>query len=134
MPKRIIVLGIMRSGTSLTAELIRRWGAYTGGENNLWKSDINDPRGYGYMEYIPLQDLNDELLDHNERVPPLTGQLEERASNPIFRKKALALLEEMDQQATHNMDMERCAPTSDTTILDEILGRSHFCGHDSASC
>jgi hypothetical protein len=92
----------MRSGTSLTAELIRRWGAYTGGENNLWKSDINDPRGYGYMEYIPLQDLNDELLDHNERVPPLTGQLEERASNPIFRKKALALLEEMDQQATHN--------------------------------
>jgi hypothetical protein len=102
MPKRIIVLGIMRSGTSLTAELIRRWGAYTGGENNLWKSDINDPRGYGYMEYIPLQDLNDELLDHNERVPPLTGQLEERASNPIFRKKALALLEEMDQQATHN--------------------------------
>jgi hypothetical protein len=102
MPKRIIVLGIMRSGTSLTAELIRRWGAYTGGESNLWKSDINDPRGYGYMEYIPLQDLNDELLDHNERVPPLTEQLEERASDPLFRKKALALLEEMDQQATEN--------------------------------
>ena len=69
MPKRIIVLGIMRSGTSLTAELIRRWGAYTGGENDLWKSDLSDPRGYGYMEYIPLQGLNDELLDHNERVP-----------------------------------------------------------------
>ena len=105
MPKRIIVLGIMRSGTSLTAELIRRWGAYTGGENNLWKSDLSDPRGYGYMEYIPLQGLNDELLDHNERVPLFPQYLEERVSNPIFRKKALALLAEMDQQSTqHKFD------------------------------
>ncbi len=102
MPKRIIVLGMMRSGTSLTAELIRRWGAYTGGENDLWKSDQSDPRGYGYMEYIPLQGLNDELLDHNERVPLFPQHLEERASNPIFRKKALALLAEMDQQSTQN--------------------------------
>ena len=43
--RRIIVLGIMRSGTSLTAELVRLWGAYSGGENNLWKSDMNDVRG-----------------------------------------------------------------------------------------
>jgi hypothetical protein len=69
MPNRIIVLGTLRSGTSLTAELIRLWGAYTGSKNNIWKSDMNDPRGYGYMEYIPLQDLNDGLLDDNDRVP-----------------------------------------------------------------
>ena len=102
MPNRVIVLGVMRSGTSLTAELVRRWGAYAGSENNLWKSDINDPRGYGYMEYIPLQDFNDELLDHNDRVPPPAEELEERSRDPKFREKALRLLHDMDEQATMN--------------------------------
>ena len=98
-PKRIVVLGIMRSGTSLTAELIRLWGAYAGTENELWKSDASDPRGYGYMEYIPLQNLNDELLDYNEAVPPAHEILEEKASDPIYREKALELIHAMDQRA-----------------------------------
>lgn len=102
MSKRIIVLGTMRSGTSLTAELIRRWGAYSGGENNLWKSDINDPRGYGYMEYIPLQELNDELLDHNDRLPAPHKLLEERALDPVFREKALKLIQRMDWESKKN--------------------------------
>lgn len=102
MSKRIIVLGIMRSGTSLTAELIRRWGTYSGGENNLWKSDIKDPRGYGYMEYIPLQDLNDELLDHNDMVPLSNDLLEEKALDPVLRKKALSLIQRMDQETEAN--------------------------------
>ncbi len=101
-PKRIIVLGPMRSGTSLTAELIRRWGAYSGGEENLWKSDFGDRRGYGYMEYIPLQELNDELLDHNDRVPPTKEAMEEKAADPVFRRKALELLQRMDQEALQN--------------------------------
>jgi len=100
--RRIIVLGIMRSGTSLTAELVRLWGAYSGGENNLWKSDMNDQRGYGYMEYVPLQKLNDELLDHNDRVPPTRKQMEERAQDPVFRENAIGLLREMDEQAENN--------------------------------
>ena len=95
----MIVLGTMRSGTSLAAELIRLWGASSGGENNLWKSDVNDPRGYGYMEYIPLQELNDELLDHNDRVPPPRTRLEEKALDPAFREKALMLLQQMDDQS-----------------------------------
>ena len=100
--RRIIVLGIMRSGTSLTAELVRLWGAYSGGESNLWKSDMNDLRGYGYMEYIPLQELNDELLNHNDRVPPEQKQMEERALDPVFREKAVRVLQEMDDQAENN--------------------------------
>lgn len=92
----------MRSGTSLTAELIRLWGAYAGGEDNLWKSDINDPRGHGYMEYIPLQELNDELLDNNDRVPPSPELLEEKASSLIFREKGMRLLQVMDKQAMEN--------------------------------
>ena len=99
MPKRVIVLGTMRSGTSLVAELIRLWGAYAGAEENLWKSNLEDPRGYGYMEYIPLQELNDELLDHNDRMPPLIKQMEEKAANQNYRKQALDLIQMMDEQA-----------------------------------
>jgi hypothetical protein len=99
MPERIIVLGIMRSGTSLTAELVRLWGAYAGTEDDLWKSNPSDPRGYGYMEYIPLQDLNDELLGFNETVPPPSTELAEKASDPAYRDKALELIHGMDTLA-----------------------------------
>ncbi len=99
-PKRIIVLGIMRSGTSLTAELIRLWGAYAGEKEELWKWGPSDPRGYGYMEYIPLQNLNDELLDYNETVPPPPEELEEKATDPTYRDKALGLIQTMDQRAS----------------------------------
>jgi hypothetical protein len=102
MSKRIIVLGIMRSGTSLTAELVRLWGAYGGVESSLWKSDINDLRGYGYMEYIPLQELNDELLGHTDRVPPAEKRMEEKAQDPMFREKARMLIQEMDKQTEIN--------------------------------
>jgi hypothetical protein len=99
MTHRIIVLGIMRSGTSLTADLIRHWGAYAGAEDDLWKAGDNDPRDYGYMEYKPLQDINDELLGGNDTVPVPNEVLEEKAADPAFRKKALDLLEDMDAQA-----------------------------------
>jgi hypothetical protein len=100
LPKRIIVLGVMRSGTSLTAHLVRLWGAYAGNEKNLWKSDVNDARGYGYMEYIPLQKLNNQLLDDNDRVPPLAVSLEQKKSSPKYRRQAKHLLREMDDLAT----------------------------------
>ena len=99
-PKRIIVLGIMRSGTSLTAELVRRWGAYAGTKEELWKWDSSDLRGYGYMEYIPFQNLNDDLLNHNEAVPPSPEILEEKVSDPIYRDRALELIHAMDKRAS----------------------------------
>lgn len=103
MPKRIIVLGTMRSGTSLVAELIRLWGAYAGEKENLWKSNVEDPRGYGYMEYIPLQELNDELLDFNDRMPPPIQLMEEKVENPDLRKRALDLIDAMDERAIKNL-------------------------------
>ncbi|MFT3892957.1 MAG: hypothetical protein QM730_15100 [Anaerolineales bacterium] len=102
MTKRIIVLGSMRSGTSLVAELTRLWGAYAGRDADLWKSDINNPRGYGYMEYIPLQDFNDELLDHNDRVPPSSQLMEQKAEDPELKKKAMDLIQAMDERAKEN--------------------------------
>ena len=99
---RIIVLGVMRSGTSLTAELIRLWGAYAGSQDHLWESNVNDPRGYGYMEYIPLQELNNELLDHNDRVPPLEGSFDQKISSRKYREQAKNLLQNMDDLTKKN--------------------------------
>lgn len=101
-PKRIIVLGIMRSGTSLVAELVRRWGAYAGPQDKIWKSDVNDTRGYGYMEYVPLQRLNNELLNDNDRLPPQPGELEEKASESNYQEKAKSLIQNMDRETVES--------------------------------
>ncbi|MEO5887787.1 MAG: sulfotransferase [Anaerolineales bacterium] len=98
-PKRIIVLGVMRSGTSLTAELVRLWGACAGSHDDLWSSDAGDARGYGYMEYIPLQNLNNQLLDDNDRVPPTLESLDQKTSNQKYRSQARELLKDMDHMA-----------------------------------
>jgi hypothetical protein len=98
MTTRIIVLGTLRSGTSLTAELARLWGAYAGPQKDLWASDPTDQRGYGYMEYIPLQDLNDEILENNERVPLPDESLAEKTADPNYQAKGRELIRHMDEE------------------------------------
>ena len=57
----IIVLGVERSGTSVVAEMLHRWGAYAGPPEKLHKADAHAPRGY--WEFLPLWDLLAELGD-----------------------------------------------------------------------
>ena len=57
----IIVLGVERSGTSVVAEMLHRWGAYAGPFEKLHKADAHAPRGY--WEFLPLWDLLAELGD-----------------------------------------------------------------------
>jgi len=96
MSNRIIVSGIYRSGTSLTAELIHRWGAYAGHEDDIFQDE------YGYLEHLALQKLNDELLNSNSRVPTLANQLVEKAQDPVFKERALQILDAMDGEAKEN--------------------------------
>lgn len=96
MPERIIVSGIYRSGTSLTAELVRRWGAYAGRKGDLFQDD------YGYMEHLALQKINDILLNDNSRVPTPAAEIEEKAQDPLLREQALQTLDEMDKEAAQN--------------------------------
>ena len=99
MQNRIIVLGLLRSGTSLAAELVHRWGAYAGQERDLVTTDMNDPRGYYYMEHLALQKFNDELLNDNDRVPPPADLLAERSMDPAYLERASELIQMMDEQA-----------------------------------
>ncbi|SRR6266496_3031091 len=99
MPDRIIVSGIYRSGTSLVTELIHRWGAYVGREEDIFQDE------YGYLEHFALQKLNDDLLNNNSRVPTPVDQLVEKAQGPIFRERALQILDAMDQEANENQSI-----------------------------
>ena len=96
MLNRIIVSGIYRSGTSLVTELVHRWGAYAGREDDIFQDN------YGYMEHLALQKLNDELLNNSSRVPTPASQLVEKAQDPILKERALEILETMDREAIEN--------------------------------
>jgi hypothetical protein len=96
MPERIIVTGIYRSGTSLNAELVHRWGAYVGREDDIFQDK------YGYLEHLALQKLNDELLNNNSYVPTPVDQMLEKGQDPVLRERALEILEGMDREAEEN--------------------------------
>jgi hypothetical protein len=96
MMERIIVSGIYRSGTSLTAELVRRWGAYVGREDDIFQDE------YGYLEHLALQELNDQLLNNNSRVPTPVDEMLEKAQDPVLRERALQILAAMDTEAEQN--------------------------------
>jgi len=101
----IIVLGMHRSGTSLIAELIHRWGAFGRvGEclpSNQWNAR-------GYWELAPLVSLNRKLLREtgsNWSFPPSQkrdADLAALASHPKYRNEALSLIASMNLECGHS--------------------------------
>ena len=93
----IIVLGAERSGTSVIAEMIYRWGAYAGEPEKLHAADEHAPRGY--WEYLPLWDLLAELGEFASGAtwwdPNFQERIKDKALVPKYEKKALKLLGEM---------------------------------------
>ncbi|MCY3739569.1 MAG: sulfotransferase [Candidatus Poribacteria bacterium] len=94
----IIVLGAERSGTSVVAEMVHRWGAYAGPSEQLHKADVHAPRGY--WEFLPLWDLLAELGDFDTGATwwdhDFQQRMEQKAADPAYRKKATKLMAEMD--------------------------------------
>ena len=93
----IIVLGAERSGTSVIAEMICRWGAYAGEPEKLHAADEHAARGY--WEYLPLWDLLAELGEFASGATWWDSYFQERmkdkASDLKYKRKALQLLGEM---------------------------------------
>jgi hypothetical protein len=95
----IIVLGIDRSGTSLVTELIYRWGAYVG-DFALNPSNENPQ---GFWEYQPMQDFMTELQVSTqmwEWNPEFKKMISDRAFDPQYRERALALIASMEEKGT----------------------------------
>ena len=96
----IIVLGVERSGTSVVAEMVQRWGAYAGPSEKLHSADEHAPRGY--WEFLPLWDLLAELGEFDTGATwwdhDFQQRVEKKAADPMFRKKAIDLMAEMHKE------------------------------------
>ncbi|MGO9337249.1 MAG: sulfotransferase family protein [Terracidiphilus sp.] len=99
MRRPIIILGMHRSGTSLTADVVRRWGA-SAGEQELLPPNRKNPRGY--WELAALVSLNDDLLaavNSGVFLPPSDKAhqtLVDLATSGPYRERALHLLHSME--------------------------------------
>jgi hypothetical protein len=104
MPRPIIVLGMHRSGTSLLAEVVGRWGAYAGNAQHLIAPGRANKRGF--WEFEPLVTFNRVLLaslDSDWCVPPPEEAevlMEKRASQGWFKSRAHELISHMDACGT----------------------------------
>lgn len=93
----IIVLGMHRSGTSLVAQLVAKWGAFMG--NDLMPADEFNIDGY--WEHNPLVALNEkifEFLGHNWIYPPETMHIDSLIDQ--FGEEANQIVNDMDSQNT----------------------------------
>ena len=93
----IIVLGVERSGTSVVAEMVHRWGAYAGASETLHEADAHAPRGY--WEFLPLWNLLAELGDFASGATwwdrDFQQRIEDTATDPVYRAKAIELMSQM---------------------------------------
>jgi hypothetical protein len=100
MYNAIVVLGMHRSGTSLLAEIISRWGAYAGEPEDLIQAGRWNERGH--WEFKPLVLFNSTLLasmDSDWCLPPAEGTesiLKSRASEAWFKTNASLLISGME--------------------------------------
>lgn len=95
----ILVLGIHRSGTSLAANLVHRWGAYGGETATLLRAELANPQGF--FETPDLQDFVIDLyrsLEIGSWDPRYPQRLQERAADPSYRNRAVRLIAAMAEQ------------------------------------
>ncbi|HVT17779.1 MAG TPA: sulfotransferase [Thermoanaerobaculia bacterium] len=96
----IFIMGMYRSGTSMVAEVVHRWGAYGGDVKLLAKPDSRNPRGFWESDLIhtfsvALFRVKFLSLWH----PDFGKELRQRADEPEFRDEAIRITQEM---ASHN--------------------------------
>jgi hypothetical protein len=87
----IIVTGMHRSGTSLTANLLRQCGLWLGAENELHGATPDNPDGH--WENIAVTELNDALLNELgggwDDVPEFSARWAEKFSAQRERAKEI---------------------------------------------
>jgi hypothetical protein len=93
----IFVLGVERSGTSLVAELVHCWGAHAG--DLSLHAPANDANPRGFWEYLPMQELLVDIAAGtgvSEWDREFQGKIQQQASEPLYRQRALQLVAGME--------------------------------------
>lgn len=94
----IIILGVDRSGTSMVAEMVWRWGAFGGNDDRLSRGDVKNPQGY--FENEQIKPFIEELLlcaPVSEWHPTYRVELQKKTGEPYFKSKALELVAAMEE-------------------------------------
>ena len=94
-PKIILVLGMHRSGTSLVAQLIAKWGAYIG-EEIMEANEFNED---GYWEDMKLFRFNEKILKEQGNTwyaPPEILNTDKLIAE--YGNEAKLLVEQMDRK------------------------------------
>lgn len=93
----VVVLGHFRTGTSLVAELIERWGAYGGSAADLRPGDARNAHGFfenqrmrRFVEDRLIGEAGTKLLD-----PAFPARMEALAKEPEWHEEAMELLAAM---------------------------------------
>ncbi|HVT17877.1 MAG TPA: sulfotransferase [Thermoanaerobaculia bacterium] len=95
----VFILGVNRSGTSLIAELVYRWGAYGGDPARLSRGNSGNPRGY--WEHEGLHDFLGDLANEVGLLHPSFREcVRQKAQEPLHRQRALRLIAEMEDGGT----------------------------------
>jgi hypothetical protein len=98
MSRPIIIVGMGRSGTSLVASLVHRWGAFA---DEARLTPPGRDNSAGYWEHAPLVEFNDRLLaavSASVSLPPVDEDypiLRAMAMAGAFRERAQQLIESM---------------------------------------
>ena len=87
-PRPIIVLGAERSGTSVLAEMIHRWGAYAGAPDHIRPGDSQNPRGY--WEYEPIWRMLLEVGDLERGASWWDASFEDRIRDKLEDERLCA--------------------------------------------
>ena len=104
----IIIVGMERSGTSIVANLVHRWGAYGGNPDQL--SEGNEGNLHGYWEHELLSEFT-RLLSRADGIPDFWGhhfgdlwhpdfveRITAKAADPQWRDLAAGLISMMGDQ------------------------------------
>ena len=91
----IIVLGAERSGTSMVAEMVRRWGAHPGDAEPLKEGDEQQP-ATGYMEHPFIWDFLAKIGDFATGASYWDASFEQRIQSklriPQYKDEAMGLV------------------------------------------
>lgn len=90
----ICILGMHRSGTSLTARLLNLLGVYLGPEEHLVKATWPNPKGF--WEHRPIVNVNNQILwklgGHSHDPPIFTPGWEDGAEFDDVKERAIGIL------------------------------------------
>lgn len=92
----IVVCGMYRSGTSLLAQLVHRWGAFGGDPAWLASGDESNPRGYWQSRRLGklVSRMHRETAIHPWH-PAFDEEARAMAADPRYRDEALRILADM---------------------------------------